>query len=121
MTRRLHYKDASRVFLDDRERSAGSLQQSRQLSFDKTDLLIWIAHVTERRPHVVRTARLTLEQHIVSAQVDLRRLTGSAQLFQMAVTKFALLILLVADRLRISNPFGNRRSSGRGRNLFGCF
>ena len=73
--------------------------------------------MTQRWAHVKRAAGLTLEQHIIAAQVDLGRFAGGAQLFQMAVTKFAFLVFLVAHSLRVGDPLGHRRSCGRGRNL----
>jgi hypothetical protein len=56
-----NYKHSASVFLDYGQRSAGRLQQCRQLSLNKTTLLIWIADVSERGAHVQRSARLAFK------------------------------------------------------------
>jgi hypothetical protein len=75
------YVNAFFVLLDDWQCAAGRLQQSREFGFDKAALLLRIAHMTERWAHVERAASLTLEQHIVAAQMNLGQFTGSLQLF----------------------------------------
>ncbi len=110
-----HYEDAALlVLLDHRQRATRRLQQRTQLSFNKPHLLVWIAHVAQRRTHVKRAARLTLEKHVVTAQVNLRGFTRSAQLFEVTVAEFSLFVLLVADGLRVDDPLGN------GGRLGGC-
>jgi mutator protein MutT len=50
---------------------------------------------------------LALEQHIVAAQMNLGRFTRSAQLLQVTVAQLSPFILLVADSLRVRDPFGD--------------
>ena len=102
------------IFLDNRKSAAGSLQQRRQLGFRKAFLLLRIAHVAVRRPHVQRPAQVAFEQHIVAAQMHLSRFARGLQLFQVTVAEFALLILFIADGLRVNDSFGDWRSCGRG-------
>src|ERR1051326_1640083 len=109
-----HEHAALRVLLNYRQRPTRRLQQRTQFRFHKPHLLVRIAHVTQRRTHVKRPAGLTLEQHIVSAQVNLRRLARRLQLLQVPVTELALFVLLVADGLRVRNPFWN------GNRVSGC-
>jgi hypothetical protein len=49
---------------------------------------------------------LTLEQHIIAAQVNARRLARSVQLLQVPVAELSLLVFLVANRLRVGDPLG---------------
>jgi hypothetical protein len=62
-----HDKDAAFILLYDRKSSAGRLQQCAQLSLDKPILFSRIAHMTQRRPHVQRSAGLTLEEDVIAA------------------------------------------------------
>jgi len=101
--------NASLIFLDDGKRATGGLQQCREFSFNEPALLLWIAYVAQWRTHVQLSANLTLEEHIVAAQVDLGGLSGCAQLFQMAVAEFAFFVPLVADGLRVCDPLRYRR------------
>ena len=91
------------------ERSSRRLQDRHQLFFDEARLLFGIAHVAERWAHVERPAGLALEQHIITAQMLLRILAARAQLFQMTVAQFTLLILLVADGLSVGDLLRNAR------------
>jgi hypothetical protein len=104
-----HYINSALVFLDHRQRPPGSLQQCGQFCFYEAMLLLRIANMTQRRSHVKRPTGLTLEEDIIAAQMDFGRLACCSQLFEMAVTKFALLILFVADSLSVSDALGNRR------------
>ncbi len=97
------------VFLDYWKRSACGLQQGRQLSFHKPVLFLRIAHVPKRRTHVKCPANLTLEEHVISAQVDLRGLTRGLKLLQVSITEFILFISLVADSLSVRDAFWNGR------------
>jgi len=63
--------------------------------------------VTQRRTHVERTARLALVKNVVAAQVNLGGLAGSSQLFQVTIAEFPLFVFLVANGLRVSDPFRN--------------
>jgi hypothetical protein len=108
-----HYENAALfVLLNHRQRASGRLEQRLQLRFDKPVLLVRIAHVAQRRTHVERAARLTLEKHIVTAQVNLGRLAGSSQLFQVTPTGFSLFVFLAANGLCVGDPLwdGNRFS-----------
>ena len=108
-----HYKNAALlILLDHRQRAACGLQQRTQLIFNKPHLLVWIAHVAQRRTHIKRAARLTLGKHVVAAQVNLRRFAGGAQLLQVTVAEFSLFVFLVANGLRIRDPLGD--SDGLG-------
>ena len=80
-------------------------------------LLLRIAHMAQRRTHVVRAAGLAFEQHVIATQMNFGRLARRLQLFEVTPAGFALLILLVADGLRVGDSFRNRRSRGR-RQLF---
>ena len=96
------------IFLDDRQSAAGGLQQSSEFGFDEAILLFRIAHVAERRAHVKRAADLAFVKNVVAAQMNFRRLAGSAQLLQVAVAEFFLFIPLVADSLSVRNPLWHR-------------
>ena len=61
------------------------------------------------RTHVERAAYLTLGQHVVAAQVHLGSFDRGAQLLQMTVAEFVLLVPLVADGLRIGNALWHGR------------
>ena len=76
-------------------------------------LLLRIAHVAQRRAHVLGAAGLAFEQHVIAAQMNLGRLARRLQLFEVTPTGFTLLIFLVADGLGVGDSFGNRRSRGR--------
>src|SRR6266496_3668416 len=65
------------------------------------------------RSHVESAADLTLEQHIVAPQMNLRWLTRGFQLLQVAVAEFVLFIPLVADGLSVGNSLRNRRPRRR--------
>src|SRR5262249_52488736 len=93
------YIDAFFILLDDRERATSGLKQRGQFSFHKSLLFIRIAHMTERRSHVNRPAHLTLEQDIVTAQMDLGGLARGLKLLQVSVAEFVLFVSLVADGL----------------------
>ncbi len=98
---------ASFIFLDHWQRATGCLQQRRKLGFDESTLFFRIAHVSKRWSHIKRPADLTLEQHVIAAQMNFSRLARGLQLLQMAIAEFVLFIALVADRLSISNALGN--------------
>ena len=68
--------------------------------------------MTERRTHVERAARLALGQHVVTTQMNLRRLARRSQLLQVTVAEFSLFVFLVANGLRIRDPLGD--SDGLG-------
>ena len=108
------YINAFFIFLDDGQSAAGSLQQRGQLGFRKAFLLLRIAHVPLWRAHVQRSADLTFEQHVVAPQMSLSRFARGLQLLQVSVAEFALLILLIADGLRVNDSLGNWRSRSRG-------
>src|SRR2546423_8484702 len=95
------------ILLNDRKRAARSLQHSRQFCFDKPSLFFRITHVPERRTHIKRSANLTLEQDIITAQMNFGSLAGSLQLLQVTITKFVLLVAFIADGLRISDALGD--------------
>jgi hypothetical protein len=104
VTRRgFHYKHSALILLNHRQRSTGCLQQCRKFGFNESTLLLWIAHVPERWSHVKSAASLTFEKHIVAAQVDFGGLTCGAQLLEMTVAEFSLLVLLIANGLRVCN------------------
>jgi mutator protein MutT len=63
--------------------------------------------MTQWRTHVQSSTRLTFEQNIIAPQMNFRWFSGGTELFQVAVTKFALLVSLVADSLRICNRLGD--------------
>jgi hypothetical protein len=107
-----HHIYAALILLDDRQRAARRLQQRRQLRLHETDLLVWIAHMAQRRSHVQRPARLAFEKHVVATQMNLCRLAGGAQLLQVPVTELSLFVLLVANRLRVCDPLGDGRGCG---------
>ena len=65
-----HYVDALFVFLDYRERASGGLQQRGEFRFDKSRLLVRIAHVAQRRTHVHGAAGVTLIEHVVATQMN---------------------------------------------------
>jgi hypothetical protein len=56
---------------------------------------------------------LTLEEHIVTAQMNLCGLARRAQLLQMPVAQFSLFVLLIADGLGVCDSFGHRGGSAR--------
>ena len=58
-----------------------------------------------RRSHIKRSARLTLEEHVVATKVNLGGLSRRPQLLQMTVAEFSLFVLFVADRLGVDDPF----------------
>ena len=116
-----HDINATFVLLNNRQRSARCLQQRSQLRFNEPNLLIRIAHVAQRRTHVQHSARLAFREHVVAAQVDLRRLACGAQLLQVPVTELALLVLLVANSLRIDDPFGDGRGCSRRSFQLACW
>jgi len=66
--------------------------------------------VAQRRAHVQRPARVAFEEHIVASQMHLSQFARGLQLFQMTIAEFALLILFIADGLRVNDSLGNRRS-----------
>ena len=108
-TRLDNYINTLFVLLDYRQRSACRLQQSRKLGLDKTALLFRIANMAERRAHVERATQTTLVKHIVTAQMHLRGFAGGAQLLQVTVAEFVLLVPLVTDGLSIGDALGHRR------------
>jgi hypothetical protein len=61
--------------------------------------------VSERRTHVKRATRLTLEKYIVTPQMDLGRFACGSQLLQVTPTGFSLFIFLTTNGLRVCNPF----------------
>src|SRR5215813_11737506 len=99
LTRLDYYIDAFFILLDYRERATRGLKQRGQFSFHKSLLFIRIAHMTERRAHVNRPAYLTLEEDIVTAQMDLGGLARGLKLLQVSVAEFVLFVSLVADGL----------------------
>ena len=99
-----HHINAALILLNDRQRAASRLQQRSQLGFHKPALLVWIAHVAQRRSHVEHAARLALGQHVVTAQVNLRRFARGSQLLQVTVAEFSLFVFLVANGLCIRDP-----------------
>ncbi len=107
--------DAFFVLLDYRQRPTGGLQQSRKFRFDKAALLFRIANVAEWRAHVESATQATLVQHIVAAQMHLGSFASRAQLLQVTIAEFALLVPLVTDRLSIGDALGHwRRGRRRG-------
>jgi hypothetical protein len=106
------YVNAFFILLDYRERPARRLQQSGEFGLDKTALLFRIANMPEWRAHVERAAYLTLEKHIVAAQMHLRGFARGAQLFQVPVAEFVLLIPLVTHSLRVGDALRYGRSNG---------
>jgi hypothetical protein len=63
--------------------------------------------VSERRTHVKRPARLALEKHIITTQMDLGRFSRGPQLLQVTPTGFSLFIFLITNGLRVCNPLGD--------------
>jgi hypothetical protein len=104
-----NYKNAFFILLNYRQRPTGRLQQSGEFSFDKAALLVRIANMAQWRAHIERAAQTTLGQHIVATQVHLRRFARGAQLLQMAVAEFVLLVPFVTDGLSIRDAFRHRR------------
>src|ERR1051325_11911183 len=106
--------------LEGRERPARRLQDRREFFLDEARLLLRVAHVSERWAHVERAAGLALEQHVIAAQMLFRLLAARAYLLQKTVARFALLILLVADGLRVGYLLRHARLRGllRGRRFF---
>ena len=103
-----HHVDAALfVFLDNRQRASGRLQERRQLCFYKAPLLIWIADMPERWTHVEGAARLAFEKHVVPTQVNLSRFASSAQLLQVTVAELSLFVSLVANGLCVCDPLGD--------------
>ena len=58
--------------------------------------------MSEWRTHVQRAARLTLEQHVVTAQVNLRRLTRRVQLLQVPFVQIAVFSLNLGVALNLT-------------------
>ena len=114
-TRFDNYIDAFFILLNYRQGSTRRLQQSGKFGLNKTTLLFRIAHMTEWRTHVERAAYLTLEQHVVAPQVYLGGFTCGAQLLQVTVAEFVLLVPFVTDGLSIGDALRyGRRCRGRG-------
>jgi hypothetical protein len=63
--------------------------------------------VAQRRTHVERAACLALVKHVVTAQVNLGGFAGSSQLLQVTIAEFSLFVFLVANGLRVGDPFRN--------------
>ena len=105
-----HDVDAFVVFLDYRKRAAGSLQKRGQFRFDKSLLLVRVAHVAERRAHIHGAASVTLIKHVITSEMNFGWLSGSLQLLQMTIAELVLFVPFVADRLRVGNALRNRRS-----------
>jgi hypothetical protein len=108
------HKNAAFIFLDNRKRPTSGLQQRGELSLDKPMLFPGIAYMPQRWSHVERSASLTFEKDVVTAQMHFGRLAGCAQLFQVAIAEFALFVSFIADGLRIGDALGDRRRGACG-------
>ena len=103
--RRLFFQDIDALLvLHNRGQGAAcGLKERGQFHLDEALLFEGVAHMAERWSHVERAARLALEEHVVASEMNLSRFAARLQLFQVSVAELALLVLLVADGLRVRN------------------
>src|SRR5207237_7593675 len=78
--------------------AARGLEDGGEVSLDVAALLVGVADVAQRRPHVERAAGLAAVEHVIAAQETFGGVLR-VELLEVAVAELALLVLLVAHGL----------------------